>query len=769
MVKRFGRGASVIRSLRSVRGKMLVFILAPAVAALLGIVVWQNLLSRNRAYEDARVVMEAVAKETAGEADAILEVAMDAARTVAQAFEAFEAVPSEHRREVLRGMLRKVLEGNENFLGTWVCFEPNALDGLDEQYRGAAGHDATGRFIPYFFRDQGAISEEPLRDYETPGAGDYYLLARNSGNEVLLEPYEYEIAGKKVLMTTCSVPIRKNGVVVGVAGVDIALDTLSEKFSGKRVFDSGFLRLVSARGLVVTHPQKDRIGKPWGEEKDNAAATILERMKKGEIYTGTEYSEALKKYTLKAFVPFFVGNVKEPWIASVVVPQEEVFAQANRDFLRAILVAIVGAVAVGLLIFVVSGTIGGPLQALARVAEQVSRGDLRVEVQEIRSRDEVEVLTRTLSTMVENLRDTVSRITNTASTLAASSEELSSSIGEISRATQEIAHTVAQVAEGSSAQSQDLEKIRQEAESIARRVGAIEEATGHNLEVLREMVHSTEENLQALKTIEQAMQTTVAEGRTSYQEAEKGQELLRVLSGNIHAIAEVATEVSRAIETLDQRSQEIGKIVEVITGIAEQTNLLALNAAIEAARAGEAGRGFAVVAEEVRKLAENSAQAAQQIATLITQIRQDTRNAVESMERASRRVEEGVTQGEQVTQSFMRILRAVETSIASLGNLASTFERSRAIQETLQSRSHEVESLSEDNAREVREVAQAVSTITERINAVAAISEENAASSQEVSASTEEQSASLEELTSAVEALARLAEELRNLVDRFQI
>jgi len=272
-----------------------------------------------------------------------------------------------------------------------------------------------------------------------------------------------------------------------------------------------------------------------------------------------------------------------------------------------------------------------------------------------------------------------------------------------------------------------------------------------------------------LKTIEQAMQTTVAEGRTSYQEAEKGQELLRVLSGNIHAIAEVATEVSRAIETLDQRSQEIGKIVEVITGIAEQTNLLALNAAIEAARAGEAGRGFAVVAEEVRKLAENSAQAAQQIATLITQIRQDTRNAVESMERASRRVEEGVTQGEQVTQSFMRILRAVETSIASLGNLASTFERSRAIQETLQSRSHEVESLSEDNAREVREVAQAVSTITERINAVAAISEENAASSQEVSASTEEQSASLEELTSAVEALARLAEELRNLVDRFQI
>ncbi|MGC8777442.1 MAG: methyl-accepting chemotaxis protein [Candidatus Caldatribacteriaceae bacterium] len=754
---------------RSLRTKMLLFILLPVVAVLLSVVLWQNLNNRNRAYEQAQALMEATAKEYANSADALLEVAMDSARTLAQALSAFDAIPAEHRRDVFRGMLRRMLEENPNFLGTWACFEPNALDGRDAEFQGKEGHDTTGRFIPYFYREGGTIHEEPLRDYDTPGAGDYYLLARNSGREVLLEPYEYEIAGKKMLMTTCSVPIKREGRVVGVAGVDILLETLQKQFSGVKVLDTGFLRIVSARGMVVTHPQEDRIGKPWGEVQDNSAPEILERMKKGEVYTAVTYSEVLRKFTFKSFVPFLVGNTTDPWMASIVVPQEEVFAQANRDFMRALLIVIAAAVGLAILIFFVSGMFSRPLQRLAQAAQEVARGNLRVEVQEVQSRDEIEALSRAFATMVGNLREVTTQITNTSSSLAASSEELSSSIGEISRATQEIAKTVAQVAEGSGVQSQELERIRQEAESIAQKVAAIEKATEHNLGILQEMVENVGESIRALEEIEKAMQKTVEEGKASYGEAQRGQDLLKVLSGNIHAIAEVARDVSQAIETLESRSQEIGKIVEVITGIAEQTNLLALNAAIEAARAGEAGRGFAVVAEEVRKLAENSAQAAGQIAHLITQIRQDTKNAVESMGRATKRVEEGVTQGEQVTQSFIRILKAVETSITSLGNLASIFERSRTIQETLRKRSDEVQTLSEDNARGVREVAQAVSNITERMNTVAAVSEENAASSQEVSASTEEQSASLEELSSAAESLARVAEELRKLVDRFTL
>lgn len=753
-------------SLRSIRGKMYLSILLPVVAVLAGVVLWQNFTNRQKAYSDAQRLMEATAKEFASEADATLEVAMNAARTLAQVFSGFETIPAEHRREVFLGMLRQVLERNEDFLGVWVCFEPDALDGNDQAFRGKEGHDDTGRFIPHLYRQGGSIFLEPLRDYETPGAGDYYLLARNSGNEVLLEPYEYEIAGKKVLMTTCSVPIKKEGKVVGVAGVDMALERFQKYVSTTRIFQSGFLRLSSFKGIVVAQPQIERVGQIWGEAQSNASL-IMETMRKGQTYIGVEYSRALQRYVLKAYAPIFVGQVKEPWVATTVVPPEEVFLEANQNFLRSLLILLAGVAAVVFIILFVSGSLSRPLQALAQGAEKMAQGDLRVHFVEVRGQDETALLSRAFRVMAESLRGIVVQITNVASQLAASSEELSSSIEKISKATQEIARTVSQVAEGSSSQSQDLERITQEAGLIARRVDDLAKATDRNLAALHEMVRSVEENFQALQEIEKAMNLSLAQGKESREEAQKGQELLRVLSGNIHAIADVAQDVSQAIETLDQRSQEIGKIVEVITGIAEQTNLLALNAAIEAARAGEAGRGFAVVAEEVRKLAENSAQAAQQIAHLINQIGQDTRNAVERMQRATHQVEEGVAQGERVTQSFTQIINALESSIASLENLSSRFDQARKSQEMLQKRSSEVQSLSEDASRGIQEVAQAVANITERINAVAAVAEENAASSEEVSASTEEQSVSLEELTSAAESLAKLAEELRSLVEHF--
>ncbi|MEN3187820.1 MAG: methyl-accepting chemotaxis protein, partial [Atribacterota bacterium] len=591
---------------------------------------------------------------------------------------------------------------------------------------------------------------------------------RNSGNEVLLEPYEYEIAGKKVLMTTCSVPIKREGKVVGVAGVDMALEVFQKRVSNVFLFQSGYLRITSPKGLIVAQRQIERVGQIWGEAQSNASL-IMETMRKGQTYIGMEYSGSMKKYIMKAYAPIFVGQVKEPWVATAAVPPEEVFLEANQNFLRSLLFLLAGVAVVVLIILFVSGSLSRPLQALAQGAEKMAQGDLQVHFAEVRGQDETALLSRAFRVMTENLRGMVVQITNVASQLASSGEELSSSIGEISKTTQEIARTISQVAEGSSSQSQDLERITQEAGLIARRVDDLAKATERNLAALQEMVRSVEENFQALQEIERAMNLSLAQGKESREEAQRGQELLRVLSGNIHAIADVAQDVSQAIETLDQRSQEIGKIVEVITGIAEQTNLLALNAAIEAARAGEAGRGFAVVAEEVRKLAENSAQAAQQIAHLINQIGQDTRNAVERMKRATHQVEEGVAQGERVTQSFTQIIKALESSTSGLENLASRFDQARKSQDFLQKRSSEVESLSEDAARGIQEVVQAVASITERINAVAAVAEENAASSQEVSASTEEESASLEELTSAAESLAKLADELRTLVERFRV
>ena len=124
------------------------------------------------------------------EVDAQLEVAMDAARTLAQVFEAVKMGGAKFpmSRDAANELLKGLLERNAEFLGVWCCWEPDAFDGDDKSFAGQPGHDSTGRFIPYWNRGSGKAVQEPLVDYTKPGSGDYYLLARNSGQETLLEP-----------------------------------------------------------------------------------------------------------------------------------------------------------------------------------------------------------------------------------------------------------------------------------------------------------------------------------------------------------------------------------------------------------------------------------------------------------------------------------------------------------------------------------------------------------------------------------------------------
>jgi hypothetical protein len=199
--------------------------------------------------------------------------------------------------------------------------------------------------------------------------------------------------------------------------------------------------------------------------------------------------------------------------------------------------------------------------------------------------------------------------------------------------------------------------------------------------------------------------------------------------------------VNEAIGRLAEKSEQIGAIVQTITGIAEQTNLLALNAAIEAARAGEQGRGFAVVAEEVRKLAEESQLAAEEIAGLIKAIRTDTDAAVTVVENGARQTEEGTTVVERTRAAFVRIDGAVQDMTGRIEEIAAA-------------------------AGQIASGAQAMQS---NIGEVAAVAEESSASAEQVSASTEQTSASTQEMAASAQDLARTAEELNRLVEQFRV
>ena len=189
----------------SLQAKMMTGILGTALL-ILGVVLGIGALqTRGMAQRDGALLVDAASRQGANAVKAEMEVALDGARTLANAFEGLKAQGTPDRG-VLLALLKGVLEANPSFIGVWTCWEPGALDGRDGDFANREGHDATGRFVPYWYRADGALRLEPLKDYTVPGAGDYYQIALRSGKESVLEPYVYQVGGKDVLMTSLVVP-----------------------------------------------------------------------------------------------------------------------------------------------------------------------------------------------------------------------------------------------------------------------------------------------------------------------------------------------------------------------------------------------------------------------------------------------------------------------------------------------------------------------------------------------------------------------------------
>lgn len=525
---------------------------------------------------------------------------------------------------------------------------------------------------------------------------------------------------------------------------------------------------------MVMHPfKKEMEGEDLSNYKDpNGKLLFIEMVKvcreKGAGYVDYAWPKPGEKEPVPkvSYVKLF-----EPWgwIVGSGVYVDDVYLQFRKTMLQIILTTIVVVALLAVVSSFQTRRIARPLHEISLQAENVSQGNLNLEIQVVNAQDETGKLTQFFKTMVETLREITKNITQTSEELFSSSENLSYSIEEVAKATEEIAQSITQVAQGSTRQSEELHAIDQEAKNIAERADRLLEATERNLRAVNTIREHMKKNTEALSTIEKSLDKTFTEANNDKREAEKGKNALEILGENISSISQVAHEVAKAIDSLNARSREIGKIVDLITGIAEQTNLLALNAAIEAARAGEAGRGFAVVAEEVRKLAENSAQAADQIAHLIGEIQKDMIQTSASMNQAQAQVEKGVTQQKEVNQNFEEIIASVERTIQEI-NLVykETHEAQQSLSDTLQE-TESITQLSQENTELLGETVQALRKITEKILSTASVAEENAAASEEVSASAEEQNAALQEINRASVELRKIGDRLRELVQKFKV
>lgn len=352
-----------------------------------------------------------------------------------------------------------------------------------------------------------------------------------------------------------------------------------------------------------------------------------------------------------------------------------------------------------------------PMTVVMNGLRRASDGHLTL-AEPVRATGELSQLREHYNLMIKNIGDLLTIAKGTASRVAGLTESLSQGTEEASAAADQVTQSVDAVAMGSDSQNDALQRANQR--------------LGTALHSLEEIQKRSAELSQHAKDVDAA---TLLGRRTMSQ--------TRTEMNSIH------TQVEQTAETMNrlgERSQQIGHIVDLIGGIAAQTNLLALNAAIEAARAGEQGKGFAVVADEVRKLAEQSGKAAEEIGLLIGEIRKQVEVSIADMQQGLTVVAAGNRAVEESEQAFEIVSKGLTEVTREIAN---------------------VHRLTDDATTET-------SGVEAEFRSIAAVSEQTAASSEEVAAAIEEQGASMTTLAESMHELAQLAEELNRAVNRFK-
>ncbi len=405
-------------------------------------------------------------------------------------------------------------------------------------------------------------------------------------------------------------------------------------------------------------------------------------------------------------------NLAELDERSVSETVEASSAAANQAVLFATVTG-AAALAIGVLLSILlSRAVRRPLKILADGAALYSQGDLTRTIL-VSSRDEIGEVGAAMNRMQDHLKSLVLNIRQKSTLLAQAAGQLGANADQSADSANSVAEAISEVAAGADKQNGTIAKVMSNVTKNAEDVRCMGQQAAGAADRSKEVAHKAEDGeIAAERAVNQMDQ-----------------------------IEETVERSAAVVAKLGTMSQEIGHIVETISDIAGQTNLLALNAAIEAARAGESGRGFSVVAEEVRKLAEQSDQAAQQIVTLIGGIQAETENAVAVMAAGTREVRTGAEVVRTAGRSFQEINELV----------AAVSDQVRAISESFGS-------LAEGNTQ-----------ILQAMHDLKSIGEAASQQTQNVSAATEEQSAAMQEIASAGHELTRYAEELQQAVDQFKV
>ena len=674
---------------------LLMIIIIPVILIFTSIIGYSLTTMYKKQKNSARALAESVSKEYGTAVQKELEKGLDVSRTTALIV---AGLINNDNLISFDQVLKNILLENKDFDSIWV--------GLEEKSK--------IENIPsmYYLKQGGELLELNDKSQFVKLYNEGYSI----GKEFISEPYQN--GDKNSLVVTLTSPIKVDNKIMGVVGIDLSLNSLQEITKNLVIFETGFGRLVSNKGIVATHPSTDRVGKMAGEFESGQAEAIFEKVNKGELFSEISYSASAKRNMFKSFSPLKIGNTDTYWVFGTVIAGEEIYKEVNKTIKIVSIVSIFGIVILSFIIFYISGTITRPILAVRNRIEVLATLDFSSDenaeaLKNLNRKDEIGSMTRALQRMRESVGDFISEAIKISKGVASSSTELNNISQEVAASSEEVARRIESISSGINNQAQDTEVVAQ------------------NMEDMGELLEKDSKYIKELNSV----------AITINKEKEEGFNILNNLIIKTNQSSEATDSIYEIILSNNQSAEKIEVASTMIQSIADQTNLLALNAAIEAARAGEAGRGFSVVADEIKKLAEQSNNFTNDIKSVIDELKFKSQRAVETMEGVKDIVKTQALSVKETEAKFEGIavaINSIDSIIDNLNNSANSML---------------------SNKEKIIELTQSLM----------AVSQENAAASEESAAAMEEQTTNIHEVANSGEDLSEIAKELQSLIERFKV
>lgn len=544
------------------------------------------------------------------------------------------------------------------------------------------------------------LSKPDFNLHERP----WYKPAIAAGGVYYTDPYMDQVFGKVILSVMIEVKDGPN--VSGIVAIDLFLDALPEIMKSYKIGESGHTILLAPDGTIIYHPNQKYVIKEKLPAMEGSLGVIGKKMIAGEKGLQSAVVDNEEQYIGYAPVPI------AKWSIATVTAKKEIYQQVNEFFANITVYFIIAVIVLVSLMYFVLRYMLKDLPYLSEVIKTIGTGDFTSRLS-INSNDELGIIAQEMNKMLDSICQIIRKVNEVAEKLTASSEELTTSVSQSAQAATQVAESISQVAGGAENQVKVVDGTAVVVEHMSAGIRHAANNTGHVAESSAQAAQKAKEGALSIeKAVNQMM-----------------------------LVEQTVTSSAGVVTKLGERSKEIGQIVDTIAGIASQTNLLALNAAIEAARAGEQGRGFAVVAEEVRKLAEQSQDAAKKIAELIGEIQGETNEAVVAMVKGTHEVKMGT--------------EAVNNAGCAFGDIAALVTQV----------SDQVTEFSTAIQKVVSDSKQIVSSVKE----IDDLSKEAAGEAQTISAAIEEQSASMQEIAVASQGLSKISQSLKEAINAFKV